>query len=283
MKGYFLLLNVMAFICVVALTVAHVRHRVPPPSPLLADRPIQPTINPDGVLTHRHAPGEPPQLGMITAKDLFDPARGQAADVASSAAVASGAQRQQLEQLELLGLVQMGELHGAVIQDRAGKMTKKFFKVGGGEDIQGFKLVGVDAKVGQVTLGAGGQEFTLKLDRNSASSAKRRDSVQRQDPKVTLDPGQKPAVAPGGTSPAQVAAAQAVMQQRMVEWQKQRAAAEAARPPEVQKAIETLRNNAIEQHQLRAAQRAANGEPEEQHGGRHHLLQVDSPPPPTRR
>jgi len=241
MRAYFLFLNVLAFFCVIALVAAHVRHQSPPPSPLLASRPDKPSINPQGVLAARGL-REPPQLAVIAEQDLFDPSRGRteaAPDAGNPAAQAQ--QRRQLDQLELLGVVKMGTMEGVVVQDRTGKTAKKFFRVGGKEDVGGFKLVKIDAVADTATFSADGREYELKLERNSKTAEQRRQQAQRQEPIVTFEP--RPAGTPG--TPATATATPPNMGMPPPS---------ADRPPEVQKALEVLRRHAEEQQKLRAQQ-----------------------------
>jgi len=197
MKGFLLFLNALVFACVVLLAVAHLRHRPPPPPAILAARPAQPSTNPAGLLDGR-VPRPAVVVAAISKDDLFDPQRGEVAAVpAEKTAAVTDAQRKKLEQLELLGIVRMGGSHGAIIHDRSGKLKKRYFTVGGPDDIEGFKLVAVDPDANQVTLGAGGREYELKLDRNSKASIQRRAQAERQEAIVTLSPTPTPASADG--------------------------------------------------------------------------------------
>ncbi len=225
MKGFLLLLNVLVFACIVLLGAAHLRHRPPPPPAILAARPRQPSVNPAGRLDGRD-PRPVTAVAAISKDDLFDPRRGEvAAAPADKTAAVTDAQRKKLEQLELLGIVRMGQSHGAIIHDRSGKLKKRYFTVGGPDDIEGFKLVGVDPAANQATLGAGGREYELKLDRNSKASIQRRAQAQRQEAIVTLSPPADPAAPPPGDgTPGDRKAAVEQARQRMEEIRRERAA-----------------------------------------------------------
>jgi hypothetical protein len=241
MKGFLLSLNVLIFVCIALLVTVHVRHRSPPPPAILASRPTQPSINPAGLLSWRDERSKA-DIAAISQADLFDPNRGQVEVAPEKTSVVNEAQRKKLEQFELVGLVRMGStMHGAIIHDRTGKLKKRFFKVGGKDDIEGFKLISVDPTACTATLGAGGREYELKLERNSKGSEQRRAQAQRQEAIVTLDstaqppqavgqqpgrPGQPGAVTIPPT-PANRQAAIDEMRKRMEAQRRERAAREA--------------------------------------------------------
>jgi hypothetical protein len=230
MKGVLLFLNVLIFVCIALLVAAHVRHRSPPPPTILASRPTQPSINPEGLLAWHDERGKT-DIAAISQMDLFDPDRGQVEATPEKATVVNEVQRKKLEQFELVGLVRMGPtMHGAIIHDRTGKLKKQFFKVGGNDDIEGFKLVGVDPATNTATFSAGGREYQLKLDRNSKASEQRRAQAQRQEATVTLEPtarplqpGQTETTREGSAIPADRQAAIEQMRQRMEELRRERA------------------------------------------------------------
>jgi hypothetical protein len=230
MKGFLLLLNVLVFACIVLLGVAHLRHRPPPPPAILAARPGQPSVNPAGRLDGRD-PRPVTAVAAISKDDLFDPQRGEvAAAPADKTAAVTDAQRKKLEQLELLGIVRMGQSHGAIIH--GSKLKKRYFTVGDPDDIEGFKLISVDPDANQVTLGAGGREYELKLNRNSKASIQRRAQAQRQEAIVTLSPTPPPTDAATGEAAGQRptgdrAAAIEQARQRMEEIRRERAARQA--------------------------------------------------------
>lgn len=230
MKGFLLLLNVLVFACIVLLGVAHLRHRPPPPPAILAARPGQPSVNPAGRLDGRD-PRPVTAVAAISKDDLFDPQRGEvAAAPADKTAAVTDAQRKKLEQLELLGIVRMGQSHGAIIH--GSKLKKRYFTVGDPDDIEGFKLISVDPDANQVTLGAGGREYELKLNRNSKASIQRRAQAQRQEAIVTRSPTPPPTDATGqpaatpttGLTAADRKAVIEQARQRMEETRRERAA-----------------------------------------------------------
>lgn len=178
MKNLFIFLNIILFICVVALLVVVFSHKAPPREKVLDQTAIKPNnivpdifVQPKKLITSS-------ALAIIADNDVFSPSRGISDDPKKTAA-----EMPKKTQFELTGLCSMGPMKGAIIVNTASRQNenkKQFYAVGEQISDTAYKLMDINPEEETAVIGVGSSQFMIKLERDDQGSMRRRDKGESE-------------------------------------------------------------------------------------------------------